>query len=314
MKRNFVLTVVLCFVLGLSVSAQVRTPQASPSAKLEQTIGLTKVMVEYSRPSVKGRTIFGKENEESIEKYGKPWRTGANNPTKITFGDAVTINGETLEKGAYTVLSTPTPKSWTVKFYPLEKGGWMSYVDKEPVLEVSILPVTLDVPVETFLIDINNITSEAATLDFAWGTTLVSIPFKVQTDEKVMDAIAAAMAGPSAEDYYLAASYYHDTERDLNQALTWIKKSNEMDPKFWTVRKEALILADMKMYGKAIEAAKLSKEMAEKADYEPYIRMNEASIKEWTVKARVSPAAKKMIKKEKAATLKKAESSSSKSQ
>ena len=131
-------------------------------------------------------------------------------------------------------------------------------------------------------IDINNIDNESATIDLLWDDVLVSIPLKVEVDSRVMAAIDKTMAGPGQDDYYAAASYYHDASKDLAQALVWIRKANSSDQKFWMVRKEAQILADMGNYKAAIEAAKRSKSLAEEASYEPYIRMNEELIREWT--------------------------------
>jgi tetratricopeptide (TPR) repeat protein len=92
------------------------------------------------------------------------------------------------------------------------------------------------------------------------------------------------MAGPSQNDYYQAASYYHDNGKDLKQALEWIKMANAENPRFWQVRREALILADMGNYPAAIQAAEKSKSLAKEANNDDYVRMNEKSIAEWTQK------------------------------
>ncbi|MEM8526829.1 MAG: DUF2911 domain-containing protein [Bacteroidota bacterium] len=281
MKKIATLTLALAFCVAMT--AQITTPQASPSSKLEQTVGLGKVTIEYSRPSIKDRTVFGTADEKSMEKYGKDWRTGANNTTKFTFSEDVKIDGKNLAAGSYTILTVPGMKEWTIKFYDYAAGGWTSFVDKTPALETKVMAKKSGRQVETFTIDINNLRNNSATIDLIWSDFVVSIPMTVGTDAKVLKSIEMVMNGPSQNDYHQAASYYHDSGKDLSQALVWIKKANEKDQKFWMVRREALILADLNRYDEAIAMAKKSKELAEAAQYEPYIRNNEESIKEWTM-------------------------------
>lgn len=149
-------------------------PQPSPSSKLIQTVGLTQVTVEYSRPGVKDRTIFG-----DLLKYGEVWRTGANAATKFTFDKPVTIGGKSLEAGSYTILSVPGEKEWKVSFYKYDKPGWNTYTELQPVVSTNITPTKLSEPVETFIIDINNLRDTSATIDLVWQKTKVSIPITV---------------------------------------------------------------------------------------------------------------------------------------
>jgi tetratricopeptide (TPR) repeat protein len=262
--------------------AQIATPDASPTAKIEQNLGLGKVMIEYSRPSLKDRTAFAAEGEKSIEKYGKVWRTGANSATKITFSEDIKIDGKNLKAGSYSILSYPGEKEWEVRFFNYDSPSWNGYAEKTAVLVTKVPAKKLGRQVETFTIDINNIRNASASMDLMWGDMLVSIPMTLGTDKKVVDSITKVMAGPGQGDYHQAASYYLTEGKDLPQALIWIRKANESDQKFWMVRTEALILAEMGRYEDAIEKAKESRSLAEKAQYEPYIRNNNESIEEWT--------------------------------
>ena len=149
----FTLTVLLGFS-AYQVEAQIQTPSPSPESYLKQTVGLTTVTVEYSRPGVKGRQVFGTATEQSLEKYDKPWRTGANTATKFTFSDDLKIDGKNLAKGTYSILTLPGVKEWTVMFFPYESGSWTSYVEKTPVLETKITAQKAGRQVETFTIDI----------------------------------------------------------------------------------------------------------------------------------------------------------------
>ncbi|MCO6489238.1 MAG: DUF2911 domain-containing protein [Phaeodactylibacter sp.] len=267
---------------ALDLSAQIRTPASSPSSELKQTVGLTDVTIAYSRPSVKGRAIFA---EDGLVPFGKPWRLGANAATKFSFSEDVMIVGSKLKAGDYAVLATPGANEWKFMFYPYESGNWGSYLEKEPAATVSVKPTPWDHNVETMTFHIGNIKPASADITFLWEETAVTLQLEVNTDEQVMSSIEGVMNGPSQNDYYAAASYYHDAGKDLNQALKWIEMATAGDsPRFWQVRRKALILADMGKKAEAIEAAKVSMKLAEEAGNEDYIRMNKKSIEEWTAK------------------------------
>ena len=273
------LAFVFLLIAGVSYG-QIQTPASSPAAKVEQVVGLTTVTVEYSRPGVKGRDIF---SADGLVPFGKIWRTGANAATKIEFSDDVSINGESLKGGAYAVLTVPTAESWTVNFYSYESSSFGSYVEKTPDLSVTAEVNKMEMALESFTISLHNITSNSATLNFAWADTWVSLDLGVEVDERVMKNIESVMAGPSNGDYYAAASYYHSAGKDLNQALEWINKATDVEsPRFWQVRRKALILADMGKTKEAIAAAEQSLKLAEAAGNDDYVRMNKASIAEWS--------------------------------
>lgn len=151
-------------------------PAPSPASKLVQTVGLTQVTVEYSRPGVKDRTVFG-----GLEEFGEFWRTGANAATKFTFDKPVQIDGKSLEAGSYAILTVPGQKEWKVNFYPYEATGFNTYVEKDPAVSTTVNSSQLAEPVETFTIDINNLRDTSATIDLIWQNTKVSIPLTVGT-------------------------------------------------------------------------------------------------------------------------------------
>lgn len=272
----------LALLLSVSTYAQISTPAASPSAHLTQALGLTEIMVDYSRPSMKGRTIFA---ADGLVPFGKIWRTGANSATKITFAQDATVGGVKVDKGSYAVLTKPTAEEWEFMMFPYESSSWGSYTEKEPAATFKVATKKTAAPVESFTIGVNNLTSNSATLDFMWENTMVSVPVMVEVDELVMAQIKRAMAGPSANDYYSAASYLHDNDKEHKTALMYIQKATAgEEPAFWMVRREALILADMGRKEEAIAAAKRSMELARAAGNDDYVRMNEKSIAEWTMK------------------------------
>lgn len=277
MKR--VLSIML-FFCGALMTAQIQAPAASPAGKIEQKVGLTDVIVEYSRPGMNDRTIFG-----DLVPYGEIWRTGANANTKITFSDDVKIDGKELKKGSYSIYTIPNEDSWEVIFYSTTDnwGVPQEWDDSKVALKATAEVEELPFDVETFTILINNLENDSAVLEFIWEDQLAALPFSVPTDSKTMASIERVMNGPTANDYFAAASYYHDAKKDMEQAYKWISMATEMagDQAFWMLRKKSLIEADMGKKQEAIATAKKSLASAQKANNPDYVKMNKESIAEW---------------------------------
>jgi len=271
---------ILLLIVGLtySVNAQIKTPQPSPAAKIEQVVGLTDVSVEYSRPAMRGRTIFG-----DLVPYDKVWRTGANANTKITFGNDVTIDGQELKKGSYAIFTIPNENSWEVVFYKDPNAGNLQKLDESMIaVKTTAQASTIQATIESFTIMIGNITSNSAVLGFIWDSKYVGVTFEVPTDMLATKSIESVMNGPSSNDYFQAASYYHAEGKDLKQALAWMKKATAVDnPPFWQLRRMSLIQADLGDKTGAIATAKQSLAASEKANNADYIKMNKESIAEW---------------------------------
>ena len=111
MKKLLVLNA-LFLAFAFTATAQIKTPQPSPVCKVSQEIGLIKVDVDYSRPSAKGRKVFG-----DLVPFGQLWRTGANSSTKITFSDDALVGGVSVKKGTYALYTIPGEKDWTIVIY-----------------------------------------------------------------------------------------------------------------------------------------------------------------------------------------------------
>ena len=272
---------VFCLVLfGTLAQAQIVSPQPSPTVKLETTVGLTDVMLEYSRPGAKGRTLFA---ADGLVPYGEIWRTGANLATKITFSADVQVAGEEVPAGSYAILSKPGEEQWEVMFFPYETGDWTSYVEKTPAVTLTAIPQEVDMEVETFTIELMNYTLDGADLVMMWGETMVALPILSNAKDDVMAAIDRVMAGPSANDYYQAATFLNESGENNEKALEYIQKANGMGdtPRYWMVRREAIILDALGRKDEAIEAAKKSKDLAQEAGNMDYVRMNEKSIEDW---------------------------------
>ena len=276
--KHLKLIILLCS--GLAV-AQIQTPQPSPSNTMEQVVGLTEVKIEYSRPTMRGRTIMG-----DLVPYGSLWRTGANKNTTLSFSDPVMVGGQALASGTYALFTRPGKSLWEVFFYnETENSGLPKEWKPESIVAVIEVPTqSLVEPVESFTISINELTNTGANIHLSWENTRVTLPLEVPTDEKTMASIKETMKGtPKARDLYQAAVYYRESGRDLQAAKEWIGKAIEMDPgKYWMFRQQALILADLNEKEAAIKAAQSSLELAEKAGNQDYVRLNTKAIEEWS--------------------------------
>ena len=277
---NRIILSLFIVVFTLTVNAQITTPQPSPLQKIEQIVGLTDITVEYSRPGVKGRTIFG-----DLVPFNEVWRTGANANTKITFSTDVTIDGNKVEKGSYTIFSIPTEKSWDIVIYEETKSGTPKKLDETKIVaKVNVATQNIPMVIETFTISFDDMTTNTAVLGIMWENTYVGFKIETPVEEMVSNQITTVMNGPSAADYYAAASYYLEADKDIKEAQIWIDKAIEMtaeSPKFFYVRKQALIHAKAGDKKGAIKAAKESLRLAKEAGNAGYIKMNTASLKEW---------------------------------
>ncbi|MBT8180128.1 MAG: DUF2911 domain-containing protein [Eudoraea sp.] len=273
-------TLLLCVVIAsVSLNGQISTPAPSPSGKIMQTVGLTDVSVEYSRPSMRGRTIFG-----DLVPYDKLWRTGANKNSMITFGDDVTIAGQEVKAGSYAIFTKPGLTSWEVVFYA-DTNNWgtpQNWDDSKVAAKTTVEVYSMPSNVESFTMSIDELHNNGATLGMMWEKTYVGVAFEVPTAAKAVKSIESVMNGPSANDYFAAASYYHEEGKDLAKAKEWIDKAVSMNDKaFWMMRRQSLIYAKMGDTKGAIEAAKKSLAVAEAAGNADYVKMNKNSLKEW---------------------------------
>src|SRR5690606_24015234 len=176
---------VLMIAVSFGAQAQILTPQPSPAASLSQQVGLTDVTVDYSRPSMRGRTIYG-----DLVPYGKLWRTGDNANTKITFSENVMVGNQELKAGSYAILTVPNASSWDVIFYSEADGGTPAILDESKVAAKVNAPVyQMPMPIETFTISIDDLSDNSATLGILWEKTYVGVKFDVPTDKTVMSGI-----------------------------------------------------------------------------------------------------------------------------
>ncbi|WP_432670666.1 DUF2911 domain-containing protein [Flavobacterium sp. SM2513] len=263
--------------------SQVKAPQPSPKAMITQTVGLTDVSIDYSRPSAKGRTIFG-----DLVPFGKLWRTGANANTIITFSDDVVIDGKTLPKGKYAIYTTPKADNWDVMFYT-DTDNWgtpENFDEAKVALKTTAKPQMLNTKVESFTVAMNNLDNNYGYLEISWEKTLVAVKIEVPTEKTAMASIEKALSGPTAGDYYAAGTFFFQSNGDMKKALEYVNKALDMNTQkpFWQLRQKSLIQAKLGDKKGAIETAKLSLAAAEVAKNNDYVKMNKDSIAEWSKK------------------------------
>ena len=273
-----VLSVFFC----TSALAQIQMPPASPTFELKGTVGLTEVKLIYSRPSARGRSVAG-----DLIPYNEVWRTGANASTKISFSTDVKLNGNPLPAGTYALYSLFTEEEEEEATIILSKNltlsGAMGY---NPVNDQLRFKVPVKHPsshYETFTISFSDFTMNSANLNLKWEHTKAMFAIESEVDPIVMKQIKEQVIDvPSADTntYFQAAAYFYETNRDAEQALSWVNMAvNQRAEKgYWMVHLQAKLLARLNRKAEATAAAKESIQLAQMAGNPDYVRLNEKLI------------------------------------
>ena len=252
-KKSFL--ILLTLIIVKSSFAQLKSPNASPRSNISQIIGLVSVNLDYSRPSKKSREIFG-----GLVPYNKIWRTGANNPTTISFSDYVKINNQLISAGEYHLYSIPTESTLDLVIYEkTDAWGSLPTFDKSKVI-ARLSSDFIDLPntVETFTISFENISNNGSTLNIMWDNKLAIYNIDALTKDKMINNINNVMNNnPSSNDYSRAAMYYFEEDIDIEKAMEWINKAykDSDDLRYWHLRYKALIYEKAGKLNKALEYA-----------------------------------------------------------
>lgn len=284
MSRSLIAAAVALSLTAPSLDAQTfEVPRASPRTQVDERIGLTDVSYSYSRPSMRGREIFG-----ALVPYGEIWRTGANAATTISFSNDVTFGGEDVPAGSYALFTIPSETEWTVILNATaQQWGSYAYDASVDVARMKVPVHTLREPVETFAIGLTDMDAEAAHLTLEWETTRVSVPIEVDVAAILVPQIEAAMAGDGDDrPFFEAAMFYYSHDVDIAKAVEWIEEAARQQPDaMWVVYRKGLVLAKAGDTEGALEAARASREMARAAGGElgeEYERLSDALIDELT--------------------------------
>jgi hypothetical protein len=278
-KIKLLMSALFMGFLSSSIVAQ-ELPQPSPAASFTQRMGVTDITVKYSRPSVKGRVIWGE-----LVPYSSPWRAGANASTKISFSTDVTINGTTVPAGEYAIYIIPTEKEFTFIISKYVDGwGLGDYTEASDVVRVNC-PVNASDHTESLMYYMDALTDNSAMFYLEWEKIKTGFAIEANTAEfaKVIVEKTVQEADNSFRAYNNAANWYLNNGEPA-KALDMAKKSTAMDKRFWnlTILSEAYFAnGDSKM---AISTAKEALALSEEAKYQAYIDRNANKIAEWSKK------------------------------
>lgn len=272
--KNFTASAAAMLLLyaGASVAQGIKMPAPSPGQTVKQDFALSNVELSYSRPVKKGRVIMG-----DVVPYNKVWRTGANSPTVITFGEDVKFGGVPVKAGKYGLLTIPGAKEWTVILSSsLDVNSPSMYKKENDVARVNVKPVALPASQESFTIDFEDVLESSMTLAISWEKVKVPVKITADINDKIVGQIEAAMAAPGdKKPYFQAAFYYLEHNLDINKAKTWIDQAAAQSPDaFWVFYQKARIYAKAKDVKGAKEAALKSIELAKAAKNDDYVALN----------------------------------------
>ena len=292
---------ILFFALTFSafyLSAQEKVipyPHLSPLQKVEILIGIVDFKLVYSRPSIRGRSIFG-----GLEPYGEMWRTGANKNIKLSFNEPIIVNTDTLPAGTYTIFTKPEKTKWMVYFYDhIDWYGVPDGIDTLPIVsQFEVKSISLKDTVETLDISFSNLSYDGGAIDIKWENTKVIIPFTIPYDDIITTRLDTQRE-TLASDYAYSANIYLNKKEDPDQALKYlnlctqtredgqsfdqwlsqIKKNNLSLP--WAHLMKSEIYATQGTHARAIEEAKRSIQIAEIVGSNYYIKENTENINKW---------------------------------
>jgi tetratricopeptide (TPR) repeat protein len=263
MKRIFI-----TFLIGTALSVNgfsqdLKLPAPSPTAILKQDFSTSSIEITYSRPSMRGRKIFG-----DILPFGQVWRTGANAATKISFGEDVMLANNLLKAGTYALYTIPGAQSWKVI---INKGvsnwGVSGFDDKDDVIQFEVPVQKLNDAVQSFTISIDNLNNNKCDLSLSWENTKIVIPVLADNDKRISGYLESAINAPK-RPYQQAASYYLETNQHLDKALEYTNKAmEETKDAFWLYWLQARIYQKQGKKAEAIAAAQKAADLAAPTPY-----------------------------------------------
>jgi tetratricopeptide (TPR) repeat protein len=277
--RHFFLSVLLITgCMAFNAHAQLKLPALSPLAKISQDFSVSNIDITYSRPSMRGRKIFG-----DVVPYGKIWRTGANAATKIKLGEEMEIAGQKIKAGEYSLYTIPNKDKWEV-ILNTGTGTWTAngFPRENDVARFVVRSSTVETVCQTFTIEITDITFNTCKIGILWERTKIILPVVTHNTEAIDVNIDKAVNHPASVPYFQAANYYFETDTRMELAKTYVDKAVEQDPKaFYVWYLKARIEKKLGNREQAISAAKKSMETAKgNANEDEYIRNNTKLIDE----------------------------------
>lgn len=277
-KTQSLLFIFLLSIASFSYSNAQELPAPSSSAEVHQRVGLTDFVINYSRPSMKGRAIFGE-----LVPFGKVWRAGANMATTIEFTSVVDFAGTKVEPGKYSIFITPQADSWQIVLNTVwNTSGTGDYDAANNVATLEAKVEKASPMTESWTIGFDAIIEDDAVLYFQWADAVVKVAINAPSKEMANANIEAKLDELTNvySSYNTIARYYLSVGNNAD-ALKYAQLSVESAEKFWNVKVLSEAYAANGDYKKAIETAENSLKLSQEAEYQPYIKMNTENIAKW---------------------------------
>jgi Protein of unknown function (DUF2911) len=281
--------VTLCTLLSVATfaTAQVRTPQPSPAASVMQTVGITDITLKYSRPSMKGREIFGK-----LIPYDKVWRTGANAATSFETSTDVMVEGQKLPAGKYSIVSFPGAAEWTVVFSKNAGVNETNYKESDDALRVKVKPMETT-PTYSFTMGFSDVTDSTANMDIAWEKTKVAVKLMTETTA-LAEATIDKTAEANANQLTNGANFLLSKGKSLDKALSLVNQAVGAKETFRNLWTKAQILGKMGNITEALPIAQKALQIGQASNDPSFGFMKDAITKgvaDFTAKMPALPAA-----------------------
>jgi len=234
------LLVLLGATPALAQAPRLNLPDASPHASLSQRVGLTDITIDYHRPAVGKRKIWG-----ALVPYDEPWRAGANENTTFTFSSPVTVGGKQLQAGTYGFHIIPTAKTWTVAFsYVSTAWGSFTYDPKEDAVRFTVTPTPAEHE-ESLEYRFENPTETSANVVLHWEKLQISFPITVDTKAVTVASLKGQLRGLPRffwQPWNNAATWCIKAECGTDQALAWVEESIKVQPAFANLTTKARLI------------------------------------------------------------------------
>lgn len=278
MKRlNLTVLAPIILLLAVPAVAQVEVPRASPKMSITQTVGMTDITIDYSRPGVKDRSIWGE-----LVPWNKLWRTGANEATTIEFSHDVEVEGHAVPAGRYALFTIPGENEWTVILNSdWDQPGTSRYDESKDIARFRVTPKTGPWQ-EWMAFHFPDIAADSATIELAWKETRVPFRVEVDTPSIVLDRARSELATMASWVHpYRAASYAFDEGMVNDEALGWINRSVALQETWWNLSLQARMLAKQGRTDEAQAAAQRALIVARNMENPPDTSELESEMRTW---------------------------------
>jgi hypothetical protein len=249
-------------------------PRLSPEASVSQTVGITDIQVDYFRPGVKGRVIWGE-----LVPYNEMWRTGANRATLVSFDADVMVEGKKLEKGKYSFFTIPTQDEWTIIFNKnTELWGTSGYKQEEDVLRLQVKPQTAEFT-ERMMFYFADLKDNSASLVLQWEKLKISLSIGVDVNTLVFEEAERVI---NWRDPYRAADYVLENNLDLEKGKSWLDLSLKIEKNYWNTTLKAQYQEKMGKQKEAVKSMEEALKMAAEMERKPFnLAEMEELLKKW---------------------------------